>query len=188
MARRNPEGIIDDIFLPVGKKAVHEVRSGVREILRQSAKAAEKNKKAEKYVASKQARHKQEFGGIKSRMERNMDRKATPAGKKSAGLNTQATAKVQLSKVTGDKSPRHLISAKSYQKNLGKLTSDIKKRFPDEASFQRALKEEARDVKKAKNVSQAQKKAPAKKAPVKKAPAKKAPAKKAVAPKTPKGK
>jgi hypothetical protein len=183
MARRKPEGIIDDIFLPVGKKAVHEVRSGVREILRQSIKAAEKNKKAEKYVASKQVRHKQELKGIEERMIRNMGRKATKAGKQSAGINTRDTAQVQLSKVAGTSKPRHLISAKDYQKNLGKLTNDIKKRFPDEASFQRALKEEARDVKKAKNVSQAQKKAPAKKAP-----AKKAPAKKAAAPKTPKGK
>jgi hypothetical protein len=183
MARRNPEGIIDDIFLPVGRKAVHEVRSGVREIIRQSAKSAEKNKKAERYVSSKQTRHKQELKGIDLRLKRNMGRKATTAGKKSAGLNTQQTAKEQLGKVGGNKPPRHLISAKNYQKNLGKLTSDVKKRFPDEASFQRALKEEARDVKRARNVSQAQKKAPAKKTP-----AKKTPAKKAAAPKSPKGK
>jgi len=178
MARKSPEGIIDDIFLPVGKKAVHEVRSGVREIIRQSVKSAEKNKKAERYVGSKQVRHKKELKGIEERMTRNMGRKATKAGKQSAGINTRDTAQVQLSKVAGPNKPRHLVSAKDYQKNLGKLTGDIKKRFPDEASFQRALKEEARDVKKARNVSQAQKKAPTKKAP----------AKKAVAPKTPKGK
>jgi hypothetical protein len=184
--RRGPEGIIDDLFLPAGKKVVHEVRTGVREIIRKAAKAEQKNKKAQQFKTSQAKRWDKEFAGVKDRMTRNIDRKATPAGKQAAGERTRDTALLQKSKIQGSKTPRKVESAKTYQKDLDKFSSSIKKRFPNEEAFQRALKEEARDLRKAKNVVAAQKTAPAKKAPVKKAPAKKAPAKKAAAPKAPK--
>lgn len=189
--RRNPEGIIDDIFLPVGKKAVHEVRTSVREIIRKAAKAEQKNKKVQQYTTQKKARWDTEYEGVKQRLDRNMGRKVGMPAKKAAGERTAAVAALQKSKVMGSKTPRKVASAKTYQKDLDKLVSVTKKRFPNDEAYQRALKEEARDLRKARNVTGAQKnapakKAPAKKAPAKKAPAKKAPAKKAAAPKAPK--
>jgi hypothetical protein len=184
--RRNPEGIIDDIFLPVGKKAVHEVRTSVREIIRKAAKAEQKNKKVQQYTTQKKARWDTEYEGVKQRLDRNMGRKVGMPAKKAAGERTAAVAALQKSKVMGSKTPRKVASAKTYQKDLDKLVSVTKKRFPNDEAYQRALKEEARDLRKARNVTGAQKNAPAKKAPAKKAPAKKAPAKKAAAPKAPK--
>jgi hypothetical protein len=183
--RRNPEGIIDDIFLPAGKKVVHKVRTDVREIIRKAAKAEQKNRAAEQFKMSQAAREKAEFAGIKDRMTRNIERKVTMPAKKAAGERTRDTAQLQLDKLKGKSTPRKVESAKTFQKDLDKFTSSVKKQFPSEEAFQRALKEEARDLRKAKNVVAAQKNAPAKKATVKKAPAKKAPAKKNVAPKTP---
>lgn len=178
MARRNPSGIVDDIFLPAGKKVVHEVRTNLREIIRKSAKAEQKNQKAQQILGSKQARHKQEYKAIEKRLNRNMDAKATTEAKKRAGARTAETGKQQLASIKGKKTPRAISSAKNYQKDVDGLISATKKRFPSEDAYQRALKEEARDLRKAKNVTSAQKNVPTKKAPVKRVSAKKAPAKK----------
>lgn len=172
MSKFRPEGIIDDIFLPVGKKAVHEVRTGVREILRKQKIAAEKAEKAAKYTAGKQTRYTSELKSVEQRLVRNMDRKVTLPAKKAAGEKTTATAKQQLSMVGGKKPIRSIESSKNYQKDLSKSINMVAKKFPTKESFERALKEEARDLKK--------------KAPAKKVAAKKPAAKKVAAKKTPK--
>lgn len=186
MARRKPEGIIDDIFLPLGKKAVHEVRSAVREINRQSGKAQQKRQAAQRLTEQRKSRHAKELKQIEARLVRNMNKRATPAGKKKAGTNTVVTGRAQQEKMVSPTKARKIASADAYERNVRKLSSSVEKRFPSREAFERALKEEARDVKRFKQAQA--KNVPAKKAPAKKAPAKKAPAKKAASTKKPGGK
>ena len=168
----NSQGIIDDIFKGAGNKVVHVVRRNVQDAVHAQARLAQREAAALRSTAKSNVAKSKKVGGVKKEFAKEVGIKTGPDGKPLKGPDgktirvkpkiktsnpTKKATKVANKNVSANKmitdinsrTPKRTAErAKAYSSIRDKKMFDARAFFPDDASFQRALKEEAAEIRK----------------------------------------
>lgn len=166
------QGIIDDIFKASGKKVVHAVRRTVQDAVHAEARLATRTAAAAKSKAKSEITQGKKVVGVKKGFAKQVGIKTGPDGKPlkvdgkivrvkpkiktknptkrtaKAG-NKTAAAQARIDDINSRVPKKTAARAEAYTAIRDSKMFKARAFFPDEASFQRALKEEARDIRKA---------------------------------------
>ena len=165
MAPRKPEGIIDDLFEGSGKKITHAIRRQVQDAVHAEIRLAERQAKAAlsaskstiktgKVVDKTKGKFAKEIGvkkgpdGKNVRVEGKIKTK-NPAKRATKVTNKRDAAAARITDTQKRVPKKTAARADSYKKVAEKKLFTARAFFPDDATFSRAMKEEARDIRKA---------------------------------------
>jgi hypothetical protein len=167
------QGIIDDIFEGAGKKVVHAVRRTVQDAVHADKRLAGRTAAAAKSKTRSEISNAKKIGGVKKGFAKEVGIKTGPDGKPLKGPDgktIRVKPKIRTANPT-KKATKAANKSNSAKANIDDINSRVPKKtaaraeayssirdnkmfrarafFPDDASFQRALKEEAADIRRA---------------------------------------